>query len=57
MLRHLCLERPLDQHLRELLEQAILANQILRLRISAMVISRFGERDQSGRWCCAVSGL
>ncbi|WP_436408038.1 hypothetical protein [Burkholderia vietnamiensis] len=27
------------------------------LRISAMVINRFGERDQSGRWCCAVNGL
>ncbi|PRF94645.1 glycosyltransferase family 2 protein, partial [Burkholderia multivorans] len=26
------------------------------LRISAMVINRFGERDQSGRWCCAVNG-
>ena len=28
-----------------------------KLRISAMVINRFGERDQSGRWCCAVNGL
>ncbi len=27
------------------------------LRISVMVISRFGERDQFGRWCCAVNGL
>lgn len=27
------------------------------MRISAMVINRFGERDQSGRWCCAVNGL
>ncbi|AOK67882.1 ParB/RepB/Spo0J family partition protein [Burkholderia multivorans] len=27
------------------------------VRISAMVINRFGERDQSGRWCCAVNGL
>ncbi|CAB3767353.1 hypothetical protein LMG29542_05586 [Paraburkholderia humisilvae] len=27
------------------------------VRISAMVISRFGERDRSGRWCCAVNGL
>ncbi|MBN7129801.1 hypothetical protein GY167_25370, partial [Burkholderia multivorans] len=26
------------------------------VRISAMVINRFGERDQSGRWCCAVNG-
>ncbi|WP_330997643.1 JAB domain-containing protein, partial [Burkholderia vietnamiensis] len=26
------------------------------MRISAMVINRFGERDQSGRWCCAVNG-
>lgn len=25
------------------------------VRISVMVISRFGERDQSGRWCCAVT--
>ena len=31
--------------------------QINKLRISAMVISRFGERDRSGRWCCAVNGL
>jgi hypothetical protein len=30
---------------------------MLNVRISAMVISRFGERDQSGRWCCAVNGL
>ncbi|WP_371821574.1 hypothetical protein [Burkholderia glumae] len=22
-----------------------------------MMISRFGERDQFGRWCCAVNGL
>ncbi|WP_421746734.1 hypothetical protein [Burkholderia glumae] len=22
-----------------------------------MVISRFGERDQFGRWCCAVNRL
>ncbi|WP_367651045.1 hypothetical protein [Burkholderia seminalis] len=22
-----------------------------------MVISRFGERDHFGRWCCAVNGL
>jgi len=29
----------------------------LQVRISAMVINRFGERDQSGRWCCAVNGL
>ncbi|EEE01742.1 transposase [Burkholderia multivorans CGD1] len=28
-----------------------------KVRISAMVINRFGERDQSGRWCCAVNGL
>jgi ActR/RegA family two-component response regulator len=27
------------------------------LRISAMVISRFGERDQYGSWCCAVREL
>ncbi|WP_254223669.1 hypothetical protein [Burkholderia multivorans] len=27
------------------------------VRISVMVISRFGERDQFGRWCCAVNGL
>jgi hypothetical protein len=27
------------------------------LRISALVISRFGERDLSGRWCCAVKEL
>ncbi len=27
------------------------------LRISVMVISRFGERDQFGRWCCAVNRL
>ncbi|WP_208456643.1 hypothetical protein, partial [Burkholderia sp. BCC1638] len=27
------------------------------LRISVMVIRRFGERDQFGRWCCAVNGL
>jgi hypothetical protein len=27
------------------------------LRISVMVISRFGERDQFGRWCCAVNEL
>ncbi|WP_175785165.1 IS66 family insertion sequence element accessory protein TnpB [Burkholderia cenocepacia] len=30
---------------------------LMKLRISAMVINRFGERDQSGRWCCAVNGL
>ncbi|MBU9313211.1 hypothetical protein [Burkholderia multivorans] len=30
---------------------------VLNMRISAMVINRFGERDQSGRWCCAVNGL
>ncbi|WP_435558418.1 recombinase family protein [Burkholderia cenocepacia] len=29
----------------------------LKVRISVMVISRFGERDQFGRWCCAVNGL
>jgi hypothetical protein len=28
-----------------------------KLRISAMVISRFGERDQYGSWCCAVREL
>jgi hypothetical protein len=28
-----------------------------RVRISAMVISRFGERDQYGSWCCAVREL
>ncbi len=28
-----------------------------KVRISVMVISRFGERDQFGRWCCAVNGL
>jgi D-methionine transport system substrate-binding protein len=27
------------------------------MRISAMVISRFGERDQYGSWCCAVREL
>jgi hypothetical protein len=27
------------------------------LRISAIVISHFGDRDQSGRWCCAMDGL
>jgi len=27
------------------------------VRISAMVISRFGERDQYGSWCCAVREL
>jgi len=27
------------------------------VRISVMVISRFGDRDQSRKWCCAVSGL
>ncbi|MGS1025540.1 prepilin-type N-terminal cleavage/methylation domain-containing protein [Burkholderia glumae] len=27
------------------------------VRISVMVISRFGERDQFGRWCCAVNRL
>ncbi|WP_232440887.1 transposase, partial [Burkholderia ubonensis] len=26
------------------------------VRISVMVIGRFGERDQYGRWCCAVNG-
>jgi len=30
---------------------------LLKLRISAMVISRFGERDQFGSWCCAVREL
>ncbi|ERJ40180.1 hypothetical protein L810_5047 [Burkholderia sp. AU4i] len=29
----------------------------LSVRISVMVIRRFGERDQFGRWCCAVNGL
>ncbi|QGW73670.1 hypothetical protein GON15_32155 [Burkholderia contaminans] len=32
-------------------------DRVAMLRISAMVINRFGERDQSGRWCCAVNGL
>lgn len=27
------------------------------LRISAIVIGHSGDRDQSGRWCCAVDGL
>jgi hypothetical protein len=37
---------------------ALLAHAALvTLRISVMVISRFGERDQFGRWCCAVNGL
>jgi two-component system chemotaxis response regulator CheB len=35
---------------------AILGWTVL-LRISAMVISRFGERDQFGSWCCAVREL
>ncbi|WP_254223665.1 hypothetical protein [Burkholderia multivorans] len=30
---------------------------VQQMRISVMVISRFGERDQFGRWCCAVNGL
>ncbi|MGN4078323.1 prepilin-type N-terminal cleavage/methylation domain-containing protein, partial [Burkholderia gladioli] len=30
---------------------------VVCLRISVMVIRRFGERDQFGRWCCAVNGL
>jgi hypothetical protein len=30
---------------------------MLWLRISAKVISRFGERDQYGSWCCAVREL
>jgi hypothetical protein len=29
----------------------------LYVRISVMVIRRFGERDQFGRWCCAVTEL
>jgi len=29
----------------------------MEVRISAMVISRFGERDQYGSWCCAVREL
>jgi hypothetical protein len=29
----------------------------VKMRISAMVISRFGERDQYGSWCCAVREL
>ncbi|WP_374992235.1 helix-turn-helix domain-containing protein, partial [Burkholderia multivorans] len=32
------------------------AAERLNLRISVMVIRRFGERDQFGRWCCAVNG-
>jgi len=35
---------------------AIAPNKV-GLRISAMVISRFGERDQYGSWCCAVREL
>jgi len=31
--------------------------EIAFVRISAMVISRFGERDQYGSWCCAVREL
>jgi hypothetical protein len=34
-----------------------ISDAAIKMRISAMVISRFGERDQSGRWCCAVNGL
>lgn len=34
-----------------------LAPSLGMLRISVMVISRSGERDQCGRWCCAVNGL
>ncbi|KVD52432.1 hypothetical protein WI86_12800, partial [Burkholderia ubonensis] len=29
---------------------------VFAVRISVMVIGRFGERDQYGRWCCAVNG-
>ncbi len=34
-----------------------MADRLVSLRISVMVISRFGERDQFGRWCCAVNRL
>ena len=33
------------------------ASYLLQLRISAIMISHFGDRDQSGRWCCAMDGL
>ncbi|WP_310674616.1 tyrosine-type recombinase/integrase, partial [Burkholderia multivorans] len=32
------------------------APEAIGVRISVMVIRRFGERDQFGRWCCAVNG-
>ncbi|EML1599341.1 hypothetical protein RVY52_004117 [Burkholderia cenocepacia] len=35
----------------------VFRNRASQVRISVMVIRRFGERDQFGRWCCAVNGL
>ncbi|RQS03207.1 hypothetical protein DIE07_32235 [Burkholderia sp. Bp9002] len=48
-------DRPVSLHIPLTPTLALLGNS--NMRISVMLISRFGERDQFGRWCCAVNGL